>query len=608
MIFGKNINKYYSKYWYLFVLGFFFLIVVDIFQLFIPMIIGQMITALGDDIDSFISMELSFLNGWFKFDLGYVLLVIGIITIVMFVGRIGWRMSLNTISRNVECDMRSEMFAHVEELSVSWFSKEKVGGLMAYFTNDLEDIKMCFQQGLIYLADIIFLGSGALLFMFTTHWALALVCMIPVVAIGVSMYLIMKGETGLWNDVSQSFQDLSDMTQESISGLSVIKAFVREGREMKRFSDLNGKNKLASIKYYRFSQKFGNCWINILIYSTVSVILLVGGYFAFAPSLQIPGIPANAMSTPSQAAGTLASFLGYFDSLIWPLQAITMLIELMSKGKAALNRVDRLYDAPIDIVDSKELSSGSKVKGFLEFNNFSFSYPDEPEKKVLSGISFSIKPGESLGIVGRTGAGKSALVSSLLKLYNIPRGMISIDGKDINDWYGKDLRDSIGFVSQEAFLFSDTIKGNIIYGKSDATMDEIRAATKFADVDSNIMEMPDKYETIVGERGKTVSGGQRQRISMARAVLRNPSVLILDDSVSAVDALTEKEILANIKSQTDRTTIVISSRLSAIENLDHILVLDMGQMVGFGTHNELLKSCSVYQKLYELQMLEKEIR
>ena len=280
----------------------------------------------------------------------------------------------------------------------------------------------------------------------------------------------------------------------------------------------------------------------------------------------------------------------------------------MSKGKAALNRVDRLYDAPIDIVDSKELSSRSKVKGLLEFNNFSFSYPDEPEKKVLSGISFSIKPGESLGIVGRTGAGKSALVSSLLKLYNIPRGMISIDGKDINDWYGKDLRDSIGFVSQEAFLFSDTIKGNIIYGKSDATMDEIRTATKFADVDSNIMEMPDKYETIVGERGKTVSGGQRQRISMARAVLRNPSVLILDDSVSAVDALTEKEILANIKSQTDRTTIVISSRLSAIENLDHILVLDMGQMVGFGTHNELLKSCSVYQKLYELQMLEKEIR
>lgn len=173
--------------------------------------------------------------------------------------------------------------------------------------------------------------------------------------------------------------------------------------------------------------------------------------------------------------------------------------------------------------------------------------------------------------------------------------MISIDGKDINDWYGKDLRDSIGFVSQEAFLFSDTIKGNIIYGKSDATMDEIRTATKFADVDSNIMEMPDKYETIVGERGKTVSGGQRQRISMARAVLRNPSVLILDDSVSAVDALTEKEILANIKSQTDRTTIVISSRLSAIENLDHILVLDMGQMVGFGTHDELLKSCSIYK-------------
>lgn len=607
MIFGKNINKYYKKYWYLFALGFFFLILVDILQLFIPSIVGKMITALGDDFNSFASLKLRFENGWFFFDLGYVLLATGIIAFIMVVGRIGWRMALSTIARNVECDLRSEMFAHVEELSVSWYSKEKVGGLMAYFTNDLEDIKACFERGLIYLADIIFLGIGALIFMFITHWALALVCMVPIIALAVSMYLVMKYETALWDRVDYAFQNLSDMTQESISGLSVIKAFVREGREMKRFSDLNGQVKLSNIKAYRFSQMFGNCWVNILIYSTIAVILLVGGYFAFASHLVIPGISETAMSTPAQAAGTMASFLGYFDSLIWPLQAITMLIELLSRGKAALNRVDRLIDEPIEVIDSPKLRNGVKVRGSLTYNDFTFAYPDAPDSPVLKNISFHVEPGESLGVVGRTGAGKSALVNSLLKLYNVQRGMIEIDGVDINDWYGKCLRDSIGFVSQDAFLFSDTIKGNLIYGKSDATIKQIKKAAIFADVDYNIMEMKDGYETVVGERGKTVSGGQRQRISMARAVLREPSILVLDDSVSAVDALTEREILANIKESKDRTTIVISSRLSAVENLDHILVLEQGKMVGFGTHDQLLSTCPVYQKLYELQKLQKEM-
>lgn len=607
MIFGRNINKYYKKYWYLFFLGFLFLASVDIVQLFIPDIVGRMIAALGDDFDGFATVKLSFVDGWFSFNLGYVLLSVGLISLFIVIGRIGWRIALWTIARNVECDLRKEMFDHVERLSVSWYSKEKVGGLMAYFTNDLEDIKGCFERGLLFLADIIFLGIGAIVFMFMTHWALALICMVPIIALGVSMYLVMKYETVLWDRVDSAFQGLSDMTQESITGLSVVKAFVREGREMKRFSDLNGQTRLSNIKAYRFSQLFGNCWVNILIYSTIVVILLVGGYFAVAPDIVIPGISATAMSTPAQAAGTMASFLGYFDSLIWPLQAISMLIELISRGKAALNRIDRLMDSPIEVKDSKDLRNNVKVMGSITFKDFSFAYPDTPKLNVLSGISFHVEPGESLGIVGRTGAGKSSLAVSLLKLYNIDRGMLEIDGVDINDWYGKCLRDSIGFVSQDAFLFSDTIKGNLIYGRDDATMDDIRNACVFADVDSNILELKDGYETVVGERGKTLSGGQRQRISMARSVLRNPSILVLDDSVSAVDALTEKKILENIKEEGRRTTLVISSRLSAVENLDHILVLDQGRMVGFGTHEELLRGCPVYQKLYELQRLQGEM-
>lgn len=608
MVFGKIINPYYKKYWYLFVIGIVSLAFVDIIQLFIPLIVGQLITSLGSgDIQSFVSLSLIFENGWFVFDLGYVLLSIGLIGLFIGLGRIAWRLSVNQIGKMIECDLRKQMFNHVESLSISWFSKEKVGGLMAYFTNDLEDIRDCFERGMVFLVDTFVLGIGALVFMFLSHWVLALCCLVPVIAMGVSMYLIMKGETRLWNDVSKSFQDLSDLTQESISGLSVVKAFVREGREMKRFSDLNGKSRLSNIQYFKFSQKFGNCWINILIYSTVIVIFLIGGFFVVRNNILIPGISPDKMGTPAQAAGTLTSFLGYFDALIWPLQALTLLIELISRGKAALNRVGRLIDAPIEVKDSPSLRHEGGVKGDIIFKDFSFAYPDKPDTKVLSNISFSLKNGESLGIVGRTGAGKSTLVTSLLKLYNIKRGEIIIDNTDINDWYGRYLRKHIGFVSQDAFLFSDTIKGNIIFGKEDASFDEVRKATSFADVDKNIMDMPEQYETVVGERGKTVSGGQRQRISMARAVLRHPSILVLDDSVSAVDALTEKEILNNIKNQKDQTVFVVSSRLSTVENLDHILVLDQGKMVGFGKHFDLLHTCPTYQKLYQLQQLQKEL-
>lgn len=608
MIFGKNINVFYKKYWYLFAVGIFSLALVDIIQLFIPMIVGRVVTELGSpDITSFVSTSIAWEGGWFVFNLGFVLLSIGLIGLFIGVGRVTWRLSVNQIGKMIECDLRKEMFDHVEDLSLSWFSKEKVGGLMAYFTNDLEDIRDCFERGMIYLVDTFVLGAGALIFMFMSHWVLALLCMVPIVAMGVSMFLIMKGETRLWDVVSSAFHNLSDLTQESISGLSVIKAFVREGRDMKRFSDLNGKTRLANVRYFKFSQKFGNCWINVLIYSTVVVIFLAGGYLAVRGSVPLPGISPEAMGTPAQAAGTLTSFLGYFDALIWPLQAMTFLIEVMSRGKAALLRIDRIIDAPMDVDDSPSLMHGVPVRGDLSFRHFSFAYPDAPNKKVLQDITFDCFAGESLGIVGRTGAGKSALVGALLKLYNIPRGMIYVDGVDIDDWYGKTIREATGFVSQDAFLFSDTIKGNVLFGRSDASYDDVRKAARFAHVDANILSLPEGYETLVGERGKTVSGGQRQRISMARAVLRNPAILILDDSVSAVDALTEKEILRNIKRREKGTTLVISSRLSAVENLDHILVLDQGRMVGFGTHESLLKECAVYQKIYRLQQLEKEI-
>ena len=608
MIFGAHINRYYKKYWYLFLLGFVCLTVIDVVQLFVPLLVGQMITQLDPlTIDSFNTMDLIVENGWFKMTLGYMVLAISVIGVIMTLGRIGWRLTVTRVGKLIECDMRAEMYRHIQTLPISWFAKQKTGGLMAYFTNDLEDISACTSQGLIYLVDVFVLGLACLVFMFVAHWVLALICLLPIFGMVISSYFIMRGETIRWDICQRDFQNMSDLAQESISGLAVVKAFVREGAEMRRFSRMNGKLKLSNINYFKYSQLTSNVGINLLIYSTVLVIMAVGGYFAVSPQIVFPGIAP--FVSGADAAGRLTQFFGYFSSLIWPLSAVTMLIDLSSRGRASLNRIGTILDEKSDLRDGPERTS-KKVEGKIEFRHLYFAYPDALNLPALKDIDLTIETGQTWRIVGRTGSGKSSLVSLLLKLYNVEPGMLLIDGVDINDWYGKSLRDGIGFVSQEAFLFSDTIAGNIAFGGGKRpTPEMIKKAAVFADVDDNIRELPQGYETLVGERGKSVSGGQRQRISMARAVIRDPAILVLDDSVSAVDAITEKHILTNIRRERKgKTTLVISSRLSAVEDMDGILVLDQGAVVGIGKHEELLNTCPVYRKLFELQALQREMR
>ena len=606
MIFGTHINKYYKKYWYLFLIGTLCLLIVDIAQLLVPLLVGQMITALDPStFDEFATMAIRWDGRWFAMTLGYVSVAIFIIGILITVGRIGWRLTVNRVGKMVECDLRAEMYRHIQTLSVSWFAKQKTGGLMAYFTNDLEDISACTSQGLIFLVDAVFMGLACLVFMFVEHWVLALVCLAPISAMVLCSFFIMKGETKRWNVCQQDFQNMSDLAQESISGLAVVKAFVREGVEMRRFAQLNGKLKLSNIRYFRFSQLTSNVGINILIYATVLAIMLVSGYFALTPDLVFPGI--EPFVNGADAAGRLTEFFGYYSSLIWPLSAVTLLVDLTSRGKASLNRIGEILDTKSDLVDSENLFSGAVV-GDIEYRHLSFVYPDAMDLPALRDISFTIRHGETWGVVGRTGSGKSSLLHLLLKLYNVEPGMLLVDGRDINEWNGRALRAGIGVVAQDAFLFSDTISGNIAFGSDHPTEESIRAAARFADVDENIRQLPQGYETLVGERGKSVSGGQRQRISMARAVIRDPAILILDDSVSAVDAITEKQILANIaQRRQDRTTLIISSRLSAVEHLDGVLVLDEGRLVGAGKHEDLLATCPIYHKMYELQALEREM-
>lgn len=330
--------------------------------------------------------------------------------------------------------------------------------------------------------------------------------------------------------------------------------------------------------------------------------MILGGYYVLTGNVIGGGVDFD--------GGKLSTYFGYFDTLIWPMLAISMLIDNISRSRASYNRIAELLKTEPSVKDNlAELRKDLPVfKGALEFKNLDFSYEDDENQKVLQGISLKINAGENIGIVGRTGSGKTTFVNSILKIHNIPKDKIFMDGVDINSWPTKVVRDNIGYVAQDSFLFSDLISNNIAFSNPKLSMDEVRKAAKFACVDSNIIEFKDGYNTMVGERGVTLSGGQKQRIAMARAIVKNPQILILDDSVSAVDSETEKTILNNIKElRKGKTTLIIAHRISAVEKLDHIIVMDNGKIVGYGTHDELLKSCEIYAKLVELQKLEKEV-
>lgn len=588
MIFGKYINCYYRRYWYYFLLGILALILVDIVQLFIPEIIGNAISSL--DKGTFVDKD-------------YITVLLSLVGIgvLMFIGRSAWRLCINGVGQKIEYDLRERMFIHAEKLSVEYYKKQKTGGLMSLYTNDLDAVKTSFMDGTIFLIDAVVLGGLAMFKMFKMNWLLTVICIVPLALVALCGGVIGKAESARFKERQEAFEGLSDFVQENITGISVIKAFVKEGQQMKKFAKLNSKNEIANIKYLRYSIML-NSLISFLIYSVFGVIMILGGYYVLTGNVIGGGVDFD--------GGKLSTYFGYFDTLIWPMLAISMLIDNISRSRASYKRIAELLKTEPSVKDNlKELKKDLPVfKGALEFNNLDFSYEDDETQKVLQGISLKIKAGENIGIVGRTGSGKTTFVNSILKIHNIPKGKIFIDGVDINSWPTKVVRDNIGYVAQDSFLFSDLISNNIAFSNPKLSMDEVRKAAKFACVDSNIIEFKDGYNTMVGERGVTLSGGQKQRIAMARAIVKNPQILILDDSVSAVDSETEKTILNNIKElRKGKTTLIIAHRISAVEKLDHIIVMDNGKIVGYGTHDELLKSCEIYAKLVELQKLEKEV-
>lgn len=586
MIFGKHINKYYLKYSGMLLLGILTLLAVDILQLKIPELYRIVINGI-----EYGEVEL---NGAVRpFDIELLLqeicLPLLIITPIMVVGRFLWRVCFFGSAIRMETDMRCEMFDVARGLSREFYQRNKVGNLMSLFTNDLETLHECFGSGVLMLFDALLLGVLAITKMVMMTPVLTLLSLIPMALLLVTGLLLGRVMRERWRARQEAYSSLSDFAQENFSGIAVIKAFVKEFRELWCFRKLNEKNEKVNIDFTRASVLL-RVLTTLFVESVVCIILGYGGYLVWSGDWGV---------------GQMFEFISYFTSIVWPVMAVSSLIEMSSRGKASLGRISEFLDTLPDVIDSDDVRALESPRGEIEFCNLSFTYPGS-EIPALEDVSLHVMPGERIGIIGRTGSGKTTLVDLLLRSYNVPRGTVKLDGVDVNDLSIRSVRDAISYVPQDNFLFSDTIAANIGFAvDGEVDRKKIERAAALADVHGNISEFGDGYDTVLGERGVTVSGGQKQRISIARALMKESAILILDDSVSAVDTATEEVIIRNLaQSVGDRTLLLIAHRVSTVEEMDRIVFLDGGRILDVGTHAQLMERCAAYRETVELQRLE----
>ncbi len=585
MIFGKHINKYYLKYSPALLLGIIALIVVDYAQLIVPELYRTVINGMNDG-------EVLHNGQTVAFDMDFLLdnvcLPLIFTILCMVVCRFLWRICFFGSALKVETDLRGRMFDHCKDLSQEYYQVNKVGNLMSLFTNDLETVQDCFGSGILSFCDALFLGVLAVIKMANMNLLLTGLSLIPMVIMLTVGLIVGKYMTLKWEERQEAFSSLSDFSQESFSGISVIKDFVKEAKELSAFKKLNVVNENTNVAYTKLSVKL-NISITLLIESVICIILGYGGYLVYTGVFN---------------AGQLVEFIGYFNAIIWPVMAISQLIEMRSRGKASLNRIAELLETEPVVVDSEKAVDTRAIRGDIEFKNLTFRYPGG-EYDVLQNVSLKINAGENVGIIGKTGSGKTTLVDLILRTYNVPDRSIFLDSRDINTIPIKTVREHCAYVPQDNFLFSDTIEANIAFATDGGNSEDVYKAATMADVDSNIREFQEGYDTVLGERGVTVSGGQKQRISIARAIMKNAPILILDDSVSAVDVKTEKSILANLREVREgKTTILIAHRITTVEKMDKIIFIDDGKVLDVGRHDELIARCPEYKTMVELQKLD----
>ena len=590
MLFGKHINRYYLKYAPLFILGILALIAVDVIQLFIPEYLGEVVKILQTNGDKERIITLGI----------YVLIVAA----GMFLGRFLWRITLFNAAFRIEADMRHKMFLKAEALPRQYYHETKVGSIMSWFTNDLETISEYFSWGTIMLVDAIFLSIITTIKMVRLDVWMTIICFAPLLLIVLWGFLCEKFFMKKWDERQNAYDKVYDFAQENFTGIRVIKAFVKETKEIHAFAKVARKNADANISFVRLSVAF-DVFIEVIVSLIFTFVLAFGGWFVWS---FINGSPVAIFNYQvNLTSDKLVEFIGYLDIMIWPMIALGQIVPNRSRSKASLKRVSAFLDAEIRVNNPENAFVLENARGEITFKDFSFHYPTY-EASSLHNISLEIHPGETIGVVGKIGCGKTTLVNVLLMMYNVNPGTLFVDGHDIMTLDIDALRKQIAYVPQDNFLFSDTIENNISFGLEDGNEETAKVGARFACVDQDIEEFKDGYQTVSGERGVTLSGGQKQRISIARAYVKDAPIMILDDSVSAVDTKTEETIIHNIMSERKgKTTIVVASRISTVAHLDKIIVLNEGELEAFDTPKNLLLNSPTYKKMVKLQELQKEV-
>lgn len=577
----KTLKEFFIKYKWKYVLGVMWLIIVDIVQLLIP----QIIRVITDSLEAGVLTSQSLL----KYSTYIILsgLAIG-------VGRYFWRIYINKTSRQLEYHIRNKLFHHLQTLSTNYFNNHKTGDLMAHATNDINAVRMALGPGIVMITDACFITISAIYAMIrTANLRLTLVTLIPLPFLAFFVMKFGKMIHGRFKSVQDAFSKLTDKVQENFAGVRVIKSFVQEKEEIESFADSNEYNFKMNMNLIKVWGMFSPL---IQFISAISFLIVIwyGGMLVINDVISL---------------GAFIAFNSYIGLLVWPIMAIGWVINMFQRGIASMERLNTIFNEKPEIIESENALSLPEIKGYIEFNNVSFKYPGS-NNYALKNINIKVKKGNTLAIIGRTGSGKTTLVNLLIRLFDINEGKIFVDGFNIRDVTLKSLRENIGYVPQENFLFSTSISGNIGFAFDEKVEEEkVIKAAKLSELYSNVIEFPEKFDTILGERGVTLSGGQKQRTSIARAIIKNPGILILDDSLSAVDTQTEEKILENLKGiMKSRTTIIISHRISTIKNADEIIVLDDSKIAERGTHDELLKYDGIYKNIYEKQLLEERIQ
>ena len=575
------IKPYFVENRFKIVFGLLSLIVVDVLQLFIPRIIKWTVDGLTE----------------LQIDLGQLLvyaIYMALIAVLIGAFRYAWRWCLLGTSRRVEEGLRNRLFAHIQTLSTSYFDRTSTGDLMAHATNDIQQIRMATGMGMVALNDAIVLGAAAIGFMFYINVTLTLFVLIPMPLIAISARFFSKKMHQRYQMVQAAFSDLTETIRERFAGIRIIKAHNRKEREAARVEATSTKYVKQNLGLVRI---VGSFFPMMLLFTNLSLAIVL--YLGGRQTIELTITP-----------GDFVAFISYLGLLTWPMMALGWVTNLIQRGRASLDRINRILQTYPEINTQKDAITVDRFEGQIVFEDVGFTYSHNGREaaRVLSGINLKVEPGKVLGIVGPPGSGKTTLLSLIPRLYDVSSGYVFLDGKDIRSLRIDNLRSHIAFMPQEPFLFAGTIRDNITFGNPLITDDELEKVTKKAAVYDTICSFPNGFETIAGEKGVVLSGGQKQRIALARCLLPEATVLILDDPISQVDLETGTAIINTLKSMIGhKTIIIVSHRISAVSFTDQIIALDQGIIIEHGTHNDLLATNQYYAKTFQLQEIEESI-